>query len=74
MFLALYAHLGIAQNRIVFWRNLLLARTGNSRRQDSHYEDSDTRSVRERVFSLLNKNPFLTALAQVKILNHLSPS
>jgi hypothetical protein len=45
-----------------------VARTRRSRRQNSHYEDSDTRSVRERVFSLLDKNPLLTAKPLCKLL------
>ena len=45
-----------------------MARTRRSRRQDSHYENNDTRSIRERVLSLLDKNPLLTAKPLCKLL------
>lgn len=45
-----------------------MTRTRKFRRQNSHYEDNDSRSVRERVFSLLDKNPLLTAKPLCKLL------
>jgi len=46
-----------------------LARTHRSRRENSHYENSYTRNVRQRVFEKLDENPLLTAKPLCKLLD-----
>ena len=46
-----------------------MARTHRSRRQNSNYESSYTRSVRQRVFEKLDENPLLTAKPLCKLLD-----